>query len=302
MPIFRVFRRWRGFTLIELLVVIAIIAILIGLLVPAVQKVREAAARLSSSNNLKQMTLGTINMADTNNGKLPGCPATYVWYPYNGNGGPLLWSGGNGYGGPLYHIMPYIEQDNLYKLGGWNQWGTGNIMRADWAADASNWNNSGAYLTPKVYIASGDPTQTPGSGGVSYLYNYYAFGAGSTNQPIFPAYFSDGTSQTIAYAEGYSKIYSWGQVRNWWDGSNYFQGAGSWGAPANWYGNYNPPYQVKPVPASNASAPYAQSFSNAGLQASMWDGSARLVSASISASTFQAVCTPSYGDIPGQDW
>src|SRR5438128_330949 len=105
----------RGFTLIELLVVIAIIAILIGLLLPAVQKVREAAARMSCSNNLSQVGKAIHNYASANQDKLP------AMIDRSPNGTPAYWQ-------PFwFSIYPFMEQDNVVKRSqGTDAWGNGN--------------------------------------------------------------------------------------------------------------------------------------------------------------------------------
>jgi prepilin-type N-terminal cleavage/methylation domain-containing protein/prepilin-type processing-associated H-X9-DG protein len=103
-----------GFTLIELLVVIAIIAILIALLLPAVQKVREAGARIQCANNLKQLGLALHNYAGTFNNQLPQGGKIH-----NGDLGSVAFSPGQGpadQGSWLVAILPFVEADNLYQV------------------------------------------------------------------------------------------------------------------------------------------------------------------------------------------
>jgi prepilin-type N-terminal cleavage/methylation domain-containing protein len=136
----------RGFTLIELLVVIAIIAVLIGLLLPAVQKVREAAARAKCKSNIKQMALA-VHHFHTTHGMFP----TYNGVFPLGKGSSTLQSSGqfSVYGSWIVHILPYIEQQQLYDkvVADVQQYGNSAIVTP---AVPTTYNTSGLTLVPAI--------------------------------------------------------------------------------------------------------------------------------------------------------
>ena len=168
----------KGFTLIELLVVIAIIGVLIGLLLPAVQKVREAASRAQSQNNLKQMGLGFIGLAgDSKAGYLP--PAFGAYNLVAGDARKDLGDyRGLRQASAFTHLLPFIEQENLYKniLSAINGYQTTNA-----AGDHTNAINATAVAvgTTKItsFIAPLDDTD-PSSAQISYGLNNLVFTGG----------------------------------------------------------------------------------------------------------------------------
>jgi len=189
--------RWLAFTLIELLVVIAIIGILIALLLPAVQKIREAAARMQCSNNLHQMGLAVHNFHDTH-GYLPSAGSA-DGRPFSGGPWPFAGEGTNW----SVYLLPYIEQGNVYNRltfngdSGWVSNPTDSPPGGTTPATSSAYNNvavAGGGLI-KMYRCPSDPkpdlirndsnvrTVGTGSGGETVLVNRnsYVAIAGAVN-------------------------------------------------------------------------------------------------------------------------
>ena len=286
-------RSRRGFTLIELLVVIAIIAILIGLLLPAVQKVREAAARMSCSNNIKQLSLATISCADANQGKLP--PSIGL---YPGDGRPQA---NQSNGGFFLHILPYFEQQNLFNS---------TLRNPD--PDGRNGSNpTYSQWTPGPQNAALKTLQCPSDatlavepkGRASYGVNgqifrhNYQWGAGLSS---YPASLTDGTSSTVFITEKLAFCNSGSYPDNFWP---------DWGPALASY-DLGMPSGPAAVPQfrptlsggrGNCDGGRPSTF-HSSMNVGMADGSVRTVSSSVSGNTWWALITHNTGDIPGNDW
>jgi prepilin-type N-terminal cleavage/methylation domain-containing protein len=296
----------RGFTLIELLVVIAIIAILIGLLLPAVQKVRQAAARMTSANNLKQMALSLHNIAGTFDGKLPPSYGGFTPDP------DADWQNNGAEGSIYFHMLPYIEQTNM-----WNSAFTQNHGHLGYQLD---WANKPRIV--KTFIAPMDPTNLAAANNqpwCSYKTNGLAFCTPSdppaTNQsswqgPRLPASFSDGTSNTVGFAEAYGHVPAMTGDSQWFATMN--NGSCANGGRCN-----GPVYFVAPGPGYTAPPFYngpPQNLTNysdlikpdvlnpGGVQVAMMDGSCRMVNLNVSPQTWFYANHPSDGQTLGSDW
>jgi prepilin-type N-terminal cleavage/methylation domain-containing protein/prepilin-type processing-associated H-X9-DG protein len=189
--------RRRGFTLIELLVVIAIIAILIGLLLPAVQKVREAAARTTCSNNLHQISIANMNYESSYGEMLPG-----------------LGKNGCCWGTWMVPILPYVEQDALFRnysnFGGLDPLGRYGTNTG--TGPTPNGNNLVSSTRIKTFTC---PSDSPQSWGTRTKHNY-ALNAGNTNlyQVAVPLGCTGG-SVTSATCRQFG-----GAPFNWYTGAN----------------------------------------------------------------------------------
>jgi prepilin-type N-terminal cleavage/methylation domain-containing protein/prepilin-type processing-associated H-X9-DG protein len=326
----------RGFTLIELLVVIAIIAVLIGLLLPAVQKVREAAARMQCSNNLKQLGTAVHNF----HGTYGTMPCYFGVYPPSGGyeyAGSPPENKTKPYGGWFLHLLPFVEQDALYQMianeiksSGWNH---------DYY-DVANPGTAGGTTTQQYNGHSYTTVQY--TGGNYQGYHAHGIWIDGAHQATFKLL------QCPSDPTGGSPP---GLVYNWWGSTNYLANYNAWGNQGqntlwelpipftsitdgtsntvlfgegyancdtigrialyswfyhnfglDWYQQSNTlMFQDHPLPQACDNW-RAQSGHTGGMNVCLADGSVRHVSASISQTTWTNALLPQDGQVLGSDW
>lgn len=284
----------KAFTLIELLVVIGIIALLVGLLLPAVQKVREAALMLKSQNNQKQIGLALHNYADANQGGLPPCVEFQP--PFDE---------------PFVALLPFLEQTAHYQKYRGRRDGEWSPI-ADWFVPLPVFQNplDRSIGMSIALLQDFGPGRQPSTS--SYALNAQFFAIAPRVE-----YVADGLSNTIWLAEHYgwncngtAFLYSIGLGSHWMmQPPTFAHGGAAVGRPAP--GDYypmtsgDPPksvaangktFQVRPtIQECNPRLPNASS--SRGLQVAFGDGSVRILSPRIDPSVFWGMVTPAGGEV-----
>jgi len=288
----------KGITLIEAIVAIAIIAILVALLVPAIQRVREASALLQSENNLKQLALGLQDLASARGGLLPGCVNVDDPFAFE------TW----------VELLPYIDQGPIYEMHT-NPNTTGQELRNL---------QLGVFLNP-LDPSRGIANTAPGASyyrGGTLAVSSYALNAQVFSSNVNLVTIRDGLSQTIWLSEHYgwncnntTFLYAISWASHWqpFQPATFAQGGSVPGRPAP--GDYypvtegNPPvsvagdgvtFQMRPT-VMNCDPRLPNATSNGGLQVALGDGSVRIISPRVSDKVFWALVTPNGGEITGPD-
>jgi hypothetical protein len=309
--------------------VIAIIGILVGLLAVGIQHARESAAQTTSANNLRQLGLAVHQCHDSRRVLPPG----FGYFP-GGPKNPSLRGGTAGHGNVFFHLLPFLEQDNLYR--GTATPGDGPAPNPGTLYVPDGPVHPGAAVAPlEVFLNPSDPgagsgiiqgssTFAEGWGAGCYAFNAQAFCTVDASghfvnwfaEPKMPRSFPDGTSTTILFTEKYALCGAKGTP---------YEGVSAWAAAPAAEGT--PVFAVSTFPtpglpagATPATGPTSkfevqpplgtdqchywlpQTGRSGGILVCLADGSVRLVNSSVSTQTWWAACTPASGDKLGDDW